>query len=378
MDILITNIGQLVTPVSARSAPTAASSLDVLERTELLIRDGRIAAFGSADQRGRVDAEIDARGGVVLPGLVDPHTHFAPPAEAELAGGPAAVGDRDGAREKVRGRLRRALRSGVTTVEVKCQTLTELQELSALLRTGDNALPEIVATLFGSAPLPGIAHAERMSGLIGDAIPTARRRRLAQFCDVECGDGAYGPEEARTILRAARAAGLHLKLHAGRGDIGALARVAAELGVTAVGHLCKLDAGDVVKWKHAGVLPVLLPGEGLLRGGAYPSAGRMLEAGLPVGLGTNAGAAPVATGSMWLVVALAVSALGMSLEQSIAAVTLHNAHALESAAEIGSVELGKRADLLILDVEDYRDLLGGLGEDPVRSVVRNGEVVHRR
>jgi imidazolonepropionase len=201
---------------------------------------------------------------------------------------------------------------------------------------------------------------------------------LAQFCDVECGDGAYTLEEARTILRAARASGLHLKLHAGDGEVGSLGAITAELGITAVGHLSELDIRDAAEWKNVGVIPVLLPSEGLLRGRPYPNAHRMIEAGLAVGLGTNAGAASVAAGSMWFVIALAISALQMSLEQAIAAVTLHNAHVLESAAEIGAVEIGKRANLLILDIADYRDLVGGLGEDPVRVVIQNGEVVHRR
>jgi imidazolonepropionase len=381
MNTLVINIGQLVTPVHGQLAPKAASCLDVHERTELLIRDGHIAAVGGVNRQERVDTQIDARGGVLLPGLVDPHTHFAPPTEIDVPNGNAdasALDRRGSARQRVHDRLRRALISGVTTVEVKCQDLVELGELSALARTGDKHLPEIVATLFGAAPPLGTAHAERMAGLIGDAIPTVRRRRLAQFCDVECGDGAYAPEEARTILRAARAAGLHLKLHADSGNIGALGAVAAELGITAVGHLCELDVSDAVEWENVGVIPVLLPGEGLLQGRPYPNVHRMLEAGLAVGLGTDAGSASVAAGSMWLVIALAVTVLGMSLDQAIATVTLHNAHVLESAAEIGTVELGKRADLLILDVTDYRDLLGGLGEDPVRSVIRNGEVVYQR
>ncbi len=381
MNTLISNIGQLVTPVPARSTPNAASALDVRERTELLIRDGRIAAIGVGDRRERVDTQIDARGGVLLPGLVDPHTHFAPPTETDMADGvvdASALAPRGSARQRVHGRLRRALISGATTVEVKCQSLAELGELSTLARSGDDHLPEIVATLFGAAPPLGTAHAERMAFLIADAIPTVRRRRLAQFCDVECGDGAYTLEEARTILRAARAAGLHLKLHADDGEVSALGAVTAELGITAVGHVSELDVTDAVEWKNVGVLPVLLPGDGLLRGRPYPNAHRMIEAGLAVGLGTNAGSASVAVASMWLVIALAVSALRMSLEQAIAAVTLHNAHVLESAAEIGTMELGKRADLLILDVADYRDLLGGLGDDPVRVVIRNGEIVHQR
>lgn len=381
MDTLITNIGQLITPVPGQSTLEAASSLNVRKRTELLIREGRIAAVGKVDRRECVDTEINAHGRVLLPGLIDPHTHFAPATPSDVGSETADLSAHeacDSATQRAYGRLRRALMGGVTTVEVKCQSLAELRELSTLVRTSDSQLPEIVATLFGAAPPRGIPHAERMAGLIGDAIPTVRRRRLAEFCDVECGDGAYALEEARTILRAARAAGLHLKLHSGVGDIGALGAVAAELGLTAVGHLSELNGRDAVALRSIGVVPVLLPSEGLIRGCPYPNARRMLEAGLTVGLGTNAGSESVAVGSMWLVIALAVSVLHMSLEQAIAAVTSHNAQALELSTEIGTVERGKRADLLILDAADYRDLLGELGEDLILSVIRNGEVVHRR
>ena len=372
MNTRIANIGQLVTPVPRGPQRGDSTLLDVRANTELLIRDGRIAVVGAADQRERIDVEIDACGGVLLPGLVDPHTHFPLPTEPDVSRSPVATPRR------VRDRLRRALFSGVTTVEVKCGDLETLGELSSIARSGDEALPEIVATLFGVAPRPGVAPADEMAALIGDAIPTVRRRQLARFCDVECGDGAYTLQEARTILRAARAAGLHLKLHATGGNIGALGSVAAELGIGAVGHPCEIDIWDAEEWMRVGLIPVLLPGEGLIHGKPCLTARQPLESGLTVGFGTNAGAGPVAVGSMWLVVALAVSMLGMSIERTIASVTLQNAHVLESASEIGSVEPGKRADLVILDVVDYRDLLGGLGEEPVRIVIRSGEVVHRR
>jgi imidazolonepropionase len=374
MNTLITNIGQLVTPVSDGSEPDGAKLLDIREDTELFIRDGRISAIGRADRQETVDTRIDARGGVLIPGLIDPHTHFSVPVESDATGSDPAERNR----RVTRARLCRALTSGVTTVEVKCRSLAELGELSALVRSSEEGLPDVVVTLFGGAPAPGATHAERMSGLIGDEIPTARRRRLAQFCDVECGGSAYTLAEARTILRAARAAGLQLKLHAAAEIAGSLGEVSAELGITAVGHLTQLGAGEAASLRSAGVVPVLLPSAGLVGVQRYPNARRMLDEGLSVGLGTDAGSASIAAGSMWLVVALAVGALEMSLEQAIVAATLHNAHALELAAEIGTVELGKRADLLILDIEDYRDLLAGLGEDPVRTVIRNGEVVHRR
>ena len=364
MNTRITNIGQLVSPVVAQPSLGGSSPLDVREQTEILVRDGRIASIGPGNRREPADREIDARGGVVLPGLIDPHTHFAHQDEH--------------LRQRVHDRLRRALRSGVTTVEVKCDGLQQLGELSAMVRSSDERLPEIVLTLFGKAPPHGTAHAERMAELIGDAIPDVRRRRLARFCDVECGDGSYTLREARTILRAARAAGLHLKLHSTGGCIDGLGSVAAELGVTAIGHAGNLTGQDPEEWKRAGLIPLLLPAEGMIRGSEGRNPLWPLQAGLHVGLGTNAGAESVAAGSMWLVLALAVTALGMPIERAIAAMTLHNAYGLESAAEVGTVEPGKRADLLILDVPDYRDLLSGLGEEPVRAVIRNGGLVHPR
>ncbi len=373
MNTRITNVGQLVSPVPAQPSLGTASPLDVRSRTEIRIRDGRITAVGKGNRRESVDAEVDARGGVVLPGLIDPHTHFAPRAD------PASEDDRrDRVRQRVHGRLRRALRSGVTTVEVKCAGLEELDELSALERSSDDRLPEIVPTLFGPAPPHGASHAEQMAELIGDAIPGVRRRRLARFCDVECGDGAYTLAEARTILRAARAAGLHLKLHATGGSIGGLGSVASELGITAVGHAGDLTGQDPEEWRRVGLIPLLLPAEGMIRSGTCLGPRWLLDADLRFGLGTDAGAESVSAGSMWLVLALAVTGLGMSLERAIAAMTLHNAYGLESAAEIGTIEAGKRADLLILDVPDYRDLLSCLGEEPVRAVIRNGRIVHPR
>ncbi len=366
MNTRIVNIGQLVSPDPARTASAGGNLLEIRTETELLIRDGRIAAVGTADRSKRAESEIDARGGVLLPALVDPHTHF------ELATDPAV------SKSRLTTRLRRALTEGVATVEVKCPSLDGLSELSALAHAEGMQLPSIVPTLFSPAPLQETTHTEAMSELIGNAIPTVRRRRWARFCDVECGAGAYTLEAARTILRAARAAGLHLNLHAQGGVLPALGSVASELGLTAIGHVCEYGFEDLTTWQKADLIPVLLPGERLVRGRPLPDIAHLFDAELSVGLGTNAGSAPIAAGSMWLVIALAVSSMNVSLEQALAMVTLHNAHVLELSAEIGTVEPGKRADLVILDIADYRDLLGGLGDNPVRTVIRGGEVVHQR
>jgi imidazolonepropionase len=366
MNIRIANIGQLVTPVLARATSTDACLLEVRAGAELLIRDGRIAAVGTGKRPEHLDEEIDAGGGVLLPALVDPHTHF-----------DTSIGLAD-AKARLIARLRRALTGGVTTVEVKCSSLEGLSALSAVAHSGGPRLPSIVPTLYCPARSPETAHAASMSDLIGDAIPTVRRNRWARFCDVECGGGAYTLEEARTILRAARAAGLHLSLHAGGSGLSTLGAVAIELGITAIGHAGELGIVDPDEWNRAALVPVLLPGERLLRDRPAPDVARLLDAGLPAGLGTNSGAGPVAVGSMWFVVALAVGTMGLSLDQALVAVTLHNARALESGTEIGAIEAGRRADLMILDVPDYRELCGSLGDNPVRTVVLGGEVVHQR
>ena len=363
MDTLITNIGQLVTPAPLRSVSGPSSPLVVREHAHLLLRDGRIESISATPPREATAAEIDAKGGVVLPGWIDPHTHY--PAAADAG---TRIGER----------LRRAVRSGITTVEVKCAHLQDLSALAGIVRSEPKSLPAVVPSLFGEPQTEASARVEAMAGLIGDAIPTVRRRRLAEFFDVACGEAAYSSEEARTILRAARAGGLRLKIHAMSRDGDALGSVPTELGVTAVGHAPHLGDRAIALWKKLGIVPVLVPGDALIGEVRPPDPRRWLDAGLAVGLGTNAGGGSKSVGSMWLVLALAIGEMGLSLEQAIAAATLHNAHAIEAAADVGAVEVGKRADLILLDIGDYRELLGALGEEPIRAVVRGGEVVHER
>jgi len=370
MNTRITNIGQLVS--AARSSAEAGPVLEVREQTQLLLHDGRIAAVGPSDQRVAIDAEFDAAGRVVLPGLVDPHTHF---------GGRRTEGDesppKDGARRDLSRRLRRALADGVTTVEVKCAGLCELEAVAALQRDADERLPEIVRTLYGAPPPLGVPHAQWMAQLIGEAIPTSRRRRLAEFCDVACGDGAYTLDEARAILRAARGAGLRLTLHACGAAGGPLRNLAAEVGAAAIGHPTVSALGDAEEWGRLDAVPLLVPGDTFVDAPARRAV-KMPKGAPRIGLGTNAGGGEVAIGSMWLVIALAVCELGMPLERALAAATARNAHALEAGAEIGTIEVGKRADLVILDLDDYRDLHRCLGEAPVHAVIRRGKVVHGR
>jgi len=376
MNTLITNIGQLVTPQGREplSGP-GMSVIAVEERVEVLISGGRITSIGKAHSRDGIDLIIDADGGVVLPGLVDPHVHvLLPPGIPERR----RLGEGELGRRLARG-IRRAIGMGTTTIEVKC---------GSDVTPGDGIpLLKLIQELKGTAPIrllptflgslercEGTIREDRVSALISEVIPTLSRRRLVQFCDVVCGDGGYTEAETRTILRAARGASLRAKIHIAGTDR-EIGRLGAELEVTSIDHLFAPAKRDIDELKRAGVIPVLLPGTAFLLDWPYPEARRMIDSGLPIAIGTDSGLGGYGVGSMWSVISLAVKRLDMSLEEGISAATLNGAAAVDLAGEIGSIEPGKLADLVILDIDDYREIGDFIGLNPVKKVIFEGSEV---
>ena len=376
MNTLITNIGQIVTP-EGRGALSGKgmSAIDVVEDVEILIHDRRIASIAGEHPRDGIDIVIDAEGGVVLPGLVDPHTHALFP--------PGSSGDRplsDGAAERgfERG-FRRILGAGTTTVEVKCGQGWEPEDEISLLRVIERLKRSIslrVLTTFLGAlgRCEGNLREERVSSLIREVIPTVKRDRLVEFCDVVCGEEAYSEAETRTILRAARGAGLRAKIHIGRNGERA-GSLGAELAVTSIDHISSPEKRDIEEMKRAGVIPVLLPGAAFFSDLPYPDARWMIDSGLPLALGTDSGLVGYGVGSMWSIISLARRRLGMSVEEGISAATLNGAAAVDLAGEIGSIEPGKLADLVILDIDDYREIGDFIGINPVKKVIFEGREV---
>jgi len=378
MNTLITNIGQLVTP-QGRGAlfGRGMSAIDVEEGVEILIRDRRIASITERHARDGIDAIIDADGGVVLPGLVDPHTHaLLPhgfPEERPLGGGAIP-------RRVERGFLR-AIETGTTTIEVKCGHGGEPEEEISLLRIVErlkrSVRLRVVTTFLGAlGRCEGRVREDRVSSLIREVIPTVRRHRLVQFCDVVCGEEAYTETETRTILRAAAGAGLRSKIHVGETGRAA-GSLGAELEVTSIDHLSFPAERDIEEMKRAGVIPVLLPGTAFFLDRPYPDARRMIDSGLPLALGTDSGLVGYGVGSMWSVVSLATRRLGISVEEAISAATLNGAAAVDLAGEVGSIEPGKLADLVILDIDDYREIGDFIGVNPVKKVIFEGGEVDR-
>jgi imidazolonepropionase len=375
------------------------NDLTVHESVEVRIDGERISQVGTAVDQENVDLTLDAHGGVILPGLVDPHTHVAfvgtreeeflarlqglPYTDGGILSSAHAVAAAD--EEEIvaqAGRfLRRMLACGTTTVEIKSGyglSLEEEVKLLLAIRQLKKTMPmRIVATFLGAHAVPaGVPRDDYISTIITEMIPTVRRRRLAQFCDVFCDKGFFTVAEARTILRAARGAGLRLKLHVDElADTGG-AKLAAELEATSADHLLKVSEIGMRELKRAGVIPVLLPGTAFTLGSPYAPARRMIELGLPVALASDFNPGTCLIYSMWTVIGLAVMKMGLSVEEALTAATLNAACALEIGEEVGSLEEGKQADLVVLDLDNYHQIPYFFGHNPVSVVIHNGEVVY--
>ena len=401
MRTLIAGIRQLVTPRGR--GPVGGekmNSLFVQDGVDILVEDGRIVRIAVGIPTRGIDDTIDAAGMIAMPGFVDPHTHavFAGTREDEFLARVRGVRyDGGGILETMRAvraaseetlaanaraHVRRMLAWGTTTVEIKSgyglDVENEVKLLLALRRVRRNVPTRIVATFLGAHAFPpAMRRDDYISMIITEMIPTVRRRRLAQFCDVFCDEGFYTIAETRAILRAARGAGLRIKIHADELAPSGGAELAAELSATSADHLLRTSERGMRLMQAAGVVPVLLPGTAFTLHTEYAPARRMIALGLPVAIGTDFNPGTCLIYAMPIVIGLAVMRMGMTVEEAITAATLNAAAALELADEIGSIEEGKAADIILLDVDNYRQIPYFFGHNPVRAVICGGKTVYR-
>ncbi len=376
MDIVISNIGQLVTPIErALDKVSSSYTIEITTDTQLYIRDGRIARELPIRTSGKVQT-IDAGGGVVMPGLIDPFWIMPrlPPWIAELPKSKSLSRDLLGWSLRL---LQRALRSGVTAIEVKCPHDSEFEGLAALGLLRQQHQPRVIGTLLTSLPEDSADRDRRVSSLIGEVIPEIRHRRLATFCDIGWGKHADFITEARAVLRAAIGAGLHPKLHIESAPLMKdVAQLALSLEVTAIACASHLPPEMVRDLAESHVIPVYLPGMWKGRSEDRIDVRSLLDDGLPIAIGSGNGITGVPSISMWSVLASAIDRMELTLPEAIVACTLNNAMAMDMSSEIGSLENGKRADLVLLDLADYREIESTLGYPPLSMVMVNGEVVH--
>ena len=390
----------------ATMPPERSAALGLIADGAVAIAEGRIAWVGPDADAGAwigPDTEVvDAAGGVVTPGLVDPHTHLVfagsrhQEYEMRLAGRPyleilaagggilstvratrAASDDELG--RLLGARLDRVLAGGVTTVEVKSGYGLGLDEELRLLGVARQVAKRhpvrVTTTLLGAHALPPEfrdRRAEYVQLVCARMIPEAARQGLADACDVYLEQGVFDRDEATAILEAARTAGLRRTLHAGQvHDLGG-GELAALVGAAGADHLEELGDAGLEAMARAGVVATLLPGAALSLRGHFPSGRRLLDGGVEVALATDCNPGTSHTENLLLMATLAVSQMGLTIDEALRAVTCVAARAIGLGDEIGTLSPGRSADLVIWDVPDVRCLVYHFGVSHTALVLARG------
>ena len=380
------------------------SKLEVIPDGGMLIRDGRIEFVGpSGAIRGKAgEAEvIDARGKVVLPGVVDAHTHLVFAGNrlddferrargdsyeqiAKAGGGIWSTVEKTRAASEADLLVQAKkhadwfLRCGTTTVESKSgYGLTLEDELKILLvmrRLNQETPLEIVPTFLGAHAVPRKMHADEYVELVvNEMLPRVASDSLAEFCDVFCERDYFDIEQSRRILNSAKGLGLRPRIHADQLSNSGAANLAAELRAATADHLENTDEQGIAALKSGDVQPVLLPGSVYALGSTcYPRAREMIAAGLAVVIATdfNPGSSP--TPSMPMILSLACTQMKMSPAEAISASTINPAYSLGRGDQIGSLESGKIANFSVFDYDDYRELAYWFGVPQTHAVYVKG------
>ncbi|MGI6732940.1 MAG: imidazolonepropionase [Anaerovoracaceae bacterium] len=382
--------------------------LHVIEDGAVLMEDGLIAAVGTTDELlpNAADAEVlDCSGKAVLPGFVDSHTHliFAGYRAEEFSwrlsgvsymdimrrgGGinattiPTRTATLEELKREGRKRLASMLAFGVTTVEGKSgyglDRDTEIKQLTAMKQLDREQPVDIVNTFMGAHALP-----EEFKGrtddyvdfIISEVLPEVAKRELAQFCDVFCEAGVFDIEQSRKLLLAAKKYGMEIKLHAD--EIVSLggAELAAELEAVSADHLLQASDEGIVRLAERGVIATLLPATAFSLKEPYARARKMIDSGCAVALATDFNPGSCFTNSIPLLFALATIYMGMTIEEAVTAMTINGAAALKREKQIGSIDVGKKADLIVLEFPSYQFLNYHFAVNIVEKVIKNGEPV---
>jgi imidazolonepropionase len=413
--MVIHNIGQLVTiaqhPISGASGP-----LQVISHAAMAMHNGNITWIGPDDKyeplfqhETRVPQDgitiVDAQGAVVTPGFVDSHTHlvFAGDRAEEfhlrrsgvgygelLAEGRGILTTMNATRhadtnlllELAKARIDNLRAYGTTTVEVKTgyglDKVTEeaclriINNLNALEESPvyQNSQVRVVPTFLGAHVVPPEYRDRRddyINLVVEEMLPSFVG--LARFCDVFCEHEAFTLEECRRILVKAKALGYQLKIHADQLSPSGGAALAAELGAVSADHLDHASDVDLDALREAGVVATLLPGCSYTLRSPYPAARRFLDHGLHVALATDFNPGTSYCENMQMILGLAMSAMGMSLEEALTAATINGARALALEDQIGSIEVGKKCELAFWSITDYHEIGYHFGVNLVQSVL---------
>jgi imidazolonepropionase len=382
---------------------------EVLEQAGIAIDSGRIAWVGpmrEAPDHSRGAAVIDAAGKIVIPGLVDSHTHlvFAGSRELEFearlegktyqqiaaeGGGIQAsvksvrAAGSEELKEGARRRLRGLLSHGATTIEIKSgyglSLEDELKCLRVIAELNREGPWELVPTFLGAHAVPAEYASNRaayLRQLTNEMLPEVARLGLAEYCDVFCETGVFSLDESELILTRARELGLGLRVHADELTPLGGAELAARLGAASADHLLRISDRGIEALAQAGTIATLLPGTAFFLGEAYAPARRLIEQGAIVALASDCNPGTCPTENLLILGTIACTQMKILPAEVLAAFTLNAARSLGREQRIGSIEAGKQADLVICDVPSYRHLFYHFGVNHVWQVIKRGRVVH--
>jgi len=392
--IILKNIGCLVT--------ANADGVASFENTSILIENGKIAAIGDRQSENA----IDCGGKMVTCGFVDSHTHpvFLDNRDEEyamrLAGatyekiaekGGGIVSSVEGVRnasedeliDKVSQRMDRFIAGGTTTIEAKSgyglDTESELKSLSVIHKVHKSHAIDLIPTFMGSHAFPqefADDHDGYVNLICNEMIPAVAAQGIAVFNDVFCEEGYFTVAQSKRILETGKEYGLKPRLHADEFVDSGAAELAGEVGAISADHLMAVSADGINALVENNVIATLLPGTTFFLGkSTYAPARELINSGITLSLATDFNPGSCYIQSMPFIMTLACMHLGMTVEESFQAATYHGAKALDLEDKIGSIKVGKSADLIIWGISSLLDIPYYVSNHPIRYVMKNGEIV---
>ena len=412
MNLALINIQQLVTVSShgVRVKPgREMRDLGIIADACVLIENSTITWVGPMSELTMSSLKeatvVDCEKKVVMPGFVDSHTHalFAGSREDEFTlrsegtsyqdiagrGGGIlstvnrvrATGKKD-LKKLARRHLNGMLQSGTTTVEIKSgyglDPDNEIKMLEAINELADEEIITIVSTFLGAHAVPpefSAKQADYVDLVCQKMVPYVAKKQLAAFCDVFCEQGYFTIADSARILSAAHEHGMKLKIHADELSSSGGAELAGRLGATSADHLEHVSEPEIQALQHGNVVATLLPGVSFFLNHSHAPARALIDAGVAVALATDFNPGSCMSYSMPLMMTIACTQMRMSPEEVIVAGTLHGAAALDKSDELGSIEIGKKADIIVLDIPNYKFLTYHFGANHVINVIKNGVVL---
>ncbi len=403
MDLLIINAANIVTCVEQTGE-------NIIEKGYVAVKDGLIYEAGKGEApKEFVGAEtiiVDATGKTVTPGLVDAHTHLVHGGSREnelpmKLGGVAYIdilkagggilstvrNTRDASKQELKTKAKQSLKQmlihGTTTVEAKSgyglDFDTEIKCLEAAKELNSEQPVDIVSSYMGGHAVPPEYKGNTegyMDFMAQKVVPYVAEHKLAEFLDVFCEEGVFTPEESRNILQVGKEHGFGLKIHADEIVPYGGAELAAEFGAVSAEHLLAASDEGIEAMAKAGVTAVLLPGTAFyLMTGKFARARKMIESGVRIAIATDYNPGSCPTENLQSIMTFACFGMKLTPEEIIKAMTINGAYAIKREKEIGSIEKGKKADLVIYDAPNINYIVYHFGINHVDKVVKDGKIV---